>query len=354
MSKKKNWIELNSSVHSEAENGVYSAEYTLQKLLEGGLINDEQINYFQKKTLLSDFYWRTYWRRGDIVNAGGRAYLPQKVGAVVVFMHGWDGCGEIWENLPARVLTNEHNLLVLVPDVNGFLRSPFKNPDSLDFKHCSPSANMRAIEQWLNLIGIIGGRRHTPIVLVGHSMSGAALFYFNENPWKQHPIGRVALAPALLMNDALRKSFYRTLGFGIFASQKLSLEQLSNSLSPVVINQLIAGASKTVQATHKKVFKNTSKETLAFSFYAMGQAKIPSRNKSWKNFKIILGNNDRLVGLVPMLDLLAGLGFGSRQIRTVLGDHYFFSVGKNSLKFHQEGREIALEEICRMIASCRR
>jgi len=354
MTKKKNWIDYSNSVRSEIEDGVYSAEYSLHTLFTGGLITDEQINNFQKKTLLGDFYWRAYWRRGDIVNAGGRAFLPKKVGAVVVFVHGWDGCGEIWENLPARVLTNEHNLLVLVPDVNGFLRSPFKNPDKLEYKNCSPAANMRAIEQWLKLIGILGGRRHTPIVFVGHSMSGAALFYFNENPWKQYRIGRVALAPALLMNDVLRKSFYRTMGLGIFASQKLSLEQLSNSLSPMVINQLITGASKTVQATHKKVFKNTSKETLAFSFYAMGQAKIPSRNKNWKNFNIILGNGDRLVGLVPMLELLAELGFTSRQIRTVLGDHYFFSVGQNSRKFHQEGREIALEEICKMIASCRR
>jgi hypothetical protein len=213
---------------------------------------------------------------------------------------------------------------------------------------------MVAIEQWLKLIGILGGRRHIPIILVGHSMSGAALFYFREKRWKHHLIGRVALAPALLMNDLLRKSFYRTLGLGIFASQKLSLEQLTNSLSPMMINQLIAGASKSVQNTHQKVFKNTTKETLAFSFYAMGQAKLPSPNKKWKNFTVILGNSDRLVGLAPMLELLAELGFNSRQVRAIFGDHYFFSVGQNSLKHHREGREIALEEICKMVATCRR
>ena len=171
---------------------------------------------------------------------------------------------------------------------------------------------------------------------------------------EQHQIGRIALAPALLMNDLLRKSFYRTLGLGIFASQRLSLEQLTNSLSPMMINQLIAGASKSVQTTHQKVFKNTAKETLAFSFYAMGQAKLPSRNKSWNNFTVILGNSDRLVGLVPMLDLLSELGFNSRQVRAVFGDHYFFSVGQNSRKHHHEGREIAVEEICKMIATSRR
>jgi pimeloyl-ACP methyl ester carboxylesterase len=352
--KTKSWLGMNTSVRREANKGVYSAEYTLKKLVHDELINTDQLIYFQKKTSLGDFYWRAYWRRGDVVKAGGREKLLQKVGAVVIFLHGWDGCGEIWEKLPARVLNEEPNILVLVPDVNGFFRSPFNNPDKLAFKHCTPVASMRAVEQWLKIIGILGGRRHVPIVLVGHSMSGAALFYFSEISWKQHPLGRVALAPALLMNDLLRKSFYRTLGFGIFASQKLSLEQLTNSLSPIVINQLITGASKVVQATHHKVFKHTTKKTLAFSFYAMGKAKLPPRNKGWKKFKVILGNNDRLVGLTPMLDLLAGLGFGSRQVRAVFGDHYFFSVGQNSRKHHHEGREIALEEICKMVATCRR
>lgn len=352
MPKRKSWLEVKSPVRSEAEKGVYSAVYTLKKLVKSGSLDNEQFIYFQNKTLLGDFFWRTFWRRGDIVKAGGRVQLLHKVRAVVVFLHGWDGCGEIWENLPARLLNSEQNLLVLVPDVNGFYRSPFSYTDNLESKQCTPAASMRAIEQWLKLIGILGGRRHIPIVLVGHSMSGASLFYFNEKLWKRHSIGRVALAPALLMNDLLRKSFYRTLGLGIFASQKLSLEQLTNSLSPLMINQLIAGASRSVQITHQKVFKNTTKETLAFSFYAMGQAKLPSPYKSWNNFTVILGNNDRLVGLAPMLELLAGMGFNSRQVRAVFGDHYFFSVGQSSRKHHHEGREIALEEICKMVTTC--
>jgi len=351
---KKKWIDISSPVRSEAENSVYSAAFTIKELVKGGVITDQQFKKFQKKTFLRDLYWRAYWRRGDLIAAGGRAQLPQKVDAIVVLMHGWDGSGEIWENIPARVLNNEHNLLVLVPDLNGFLRSPFKDPDQIEFKQCNPSADMRAIELWLELLGILGGRRYTPVVFVGHSMSGAALFYFGEKRWQQHRIGRVALAPALLMNDGLRKSFYRALGIGIFATQKLSLEQLSNSLSPRVINQLISGASKSVQSTHKKVFKATAKETLAYTFYAMGRARLPAHKNKWQDIKVILGHEDRLVGLTSMLALLVELGIGSRQMRVVLGDHYFFSVGQHSRNLHQESREIALEEICKMVKACRR
>ena len=353
MAKKKQWIDISSQVRAEVEPGVYSASYTMRKMVKGGVISAQEFKKFQKKTLLDNLYWRAYWRRWDVIAAGGRTHLPRKVGAVVVFMHGWDGSGEIWENLPARVLGKEQNLLILVPDVNGFLRSPFQQPDEFGFKHCTPAADMRAIELWLELIGIFGGRRHTPVVFVGHSMSGAALFYLNKNRWQQHRIGRVALAPALLMNDALRKSFYRTLGLGIFASQKLSLEQITNKLSPVIINQLISGASKSVQATHKRVFKATAKETLSYTFYAMGRVKQPRHGKKWEDFMVILGHDDRLVGILPMLTLLAKFGFGSRQIRAVLGDHYFFSVGQHSRGLHQESREITLEEICRMVKACR-
>jgi hypothetical protein len=213
---------------------------------------------------------------------------------------------------------------------------------------------MAAVEDWLSLLGILGGRRHTPVVFVGHSMSGAALFYLKESRWANHKIGRVALAPALLMNDLLRKGFYRAMGLGIFASQKLQLEQISDSISPVVVNQLISGASKGVQATHEKVFKNTDKHTLSSTFYAMGRAKQPKRSKQWGDFKVLLGHDDRLVGLNPMLELLVEMGLTSRQVRVLLGDHYFFSVGRHSRALHQEGREITLEEIIRMVRACRR
>jgi hypothetical protein len=209
-------------------------------------------------------------------------------------------------------------------------------------------------EHWLQTLGILGGRRHVPIVFVGHSMSGAALFYFREGRWSQQRVARCALAPALLMNDLLRKGFYRTLGAGIWAGARLQLERFSEMVSPLVINQLISGASKAVQAEHERIFKVTDQATLASTFYAMGQAKCPARKVKWDLFKVLLGHSDRLVGLDPMLELLTELRFRSRQIRVVLGDHYFFSVGQHSRRLHSEGREIALEEIRALVKECRR
>ncbi len=352
--KSRSWIELGSPVRAEPEKGVYSATYSLAELAKRKIVKPEKFKAFQSKTQLSDFYWRSFWTRGDIVSAGGRRELPRKSSAVVVFLHGWDGSHAIWENLPARLCQQERNLLILAADVNGFGRSTFKNPDNLEFVNCAPKAAMRAVEQWLQLLGVLGGRRHVPIVFIGHSMSGAALFYFSSQKWRQHTIGRCAVAPALLMNDLLRKGFYQSLGAGIWAGSSLMLEKLTEALSPAIIQQLIHGASKAVQAEHQRIFKATHKHTLAHTFFAMGQAPPPPTSSSWQNFKVLLGHSDRLVGVSPMLNLLADFGFPSRNIRVILGDHYFFSVGQHSKKQHQEGREIAFEEIQALVAQCRR
>ncbi len=352
--KKPSWIEVSSPVRSETEPGIYSAAYTLAELVDRGAMPTKKHKYFQRTTRLKDFFWRTYWSRGDIINAGGRGEFLRKNHAVVVFMHGWDGSEAIWENLPTSLCAADRNLLVLVPDVNGFGRTPFLTPDDLDFGECDPAADMHAVETWLEVLGILGGRRHVPIIFVGHSMSGAALFYFRERKWSQHTIGRCAIAPALLMNDILRKGFFSTLGVSIWAGARLLLEKFTESISPLVINQLIAGASKAVQDEHKRIFKVTHKSTLAHTFYAMGQAQRPSNRGNWERFRVLLGHSDRLVGLEPMLKLLVDLGFRSRQVRVVLGDHYFFSVGQRSRRLHSEGREIVLEEICELVNQCKR
>ncbi len=355
MTKKRlSWIEVGSPVRAEPEKGIYSAAYSLSDLAEQGALKPKKLDAFRKSTRLEDYYWRAYWSRGSIIAAGGRGEFPRKTSLVVVFMHGWDGSNAIWENLPARVCANETNVLALSPDVNGFGRSPFRKPGELGYSDCNPAADMRSVEEWLQMLGLLGGRRHVPILLVGHSMSGAALFYLDPQRWPRQLIGRCALAPALLMNDALRKGFYRTLGLGIWAGRRLSLDKLTEAVSPVIVKQLISGASKAVQAEHGRIFKRTDKSTLAHTFFAMGQAKRPPQVKDWGRFKVILGHEDRLVGLTPMLGLLTDLGFNSRQLRVVLGDHYFFSVGRHSRDLHREGREIALEEICALAAECRR
>ena len=347
---RKSWIDLSSPLKAESVAGVYSATYSLQELTQRGAIKDEAFDSFKRITKLADLSWRALWTRGAVAKAGGRENFLRKAREVIIFVHGWDGSNAIWENLPAHVCAAENDCLILAPDVNGFGGSPFAHPERLTPDQCSPQANMRALEKWLSTLKLLGARREYPTVFVGHSMGGATLFYLNERLLSGRTVGRYAVAPALLLNDLTKKSFYRTLGAGIFAGNLLALDKLQNQIAPFVINQLIAGASKAVQAEHKRIFKKTHKQTIARTFDAMGQAKKPSHGREWNRFRVILGHSDRLVGLTPMLDLLAALGFTSRQVRVALGDHYFFSVSKSSQPLHAANREIMLEDIRELVS----
>ena len=351
-SARKSWIDISPTLKAERVSGVYSASFDLNELTRRGAIKYEALESFKRVTKLENFSWRAMWTRGAVAKAGGRANFLSKARAVIIFVHGWDGSGAIWESLPAQVCAAENDCLILVPDVNGFGGSPFAHPDRLTPDQCNPQANMRALEKWLSTLKLLGARREYPTVFVGHSMGGATLFYLNERLWSGRTVGRYAVAPALLLNDITKKSFYRALGAGIFAGNILALDKLQNRIAPFIISHLIQGGSQAVLEEHKRIFKRTPKQTIARTFDAMGQAQRPKHSAEWQRFRVILGHSDRLVGIAAMLDLLASLGFTSRQVRVALGDHYFFSVSRKSQPLHRANHDIMFEDIRLLVAEC--
>jgi len=339
------------------DKGIQSLSFSLSGLQSKQLLSTRAFKNFQNKTGLRDFSWRVvYARKARRRKPHLREQLKNHQGAIV-FIHGWDGSGEIWEDLPALVCQSNPRLIALVPDVNGFGGSPFID-EVPRVKHCSPKGLMLAVELWLRLLhfGPERGRQsRRPLIFVGHSMGGAALFYKTEAGWENQPYGLCAVAPALLHNDGLRKGFYVTLGVGIGAGMQLDfLDRFKDKLAPRVVEMLIEGASRKVKGEHRRVFAKTAKGTLAQTFYALGVTEEPVQRTTWDNFRVILGHRDRLVGIAPMLELLESLGLGSDNIRVVLGDHYFFSHGKSSPREHARNREILLEEILNLYERVRR
>ena len=350
------WTTGHQSLRHEATEGVVSTTYTLNQLVQDGLIGQEEADGFGGETGLADFAWRVFWPQASLK---GREY-PEAMGqaqGVVVFMHGWDGSNVIWEQIPAMVCAANPRLVALVPDVNGFSGSPFVE-ELPPIKACDPAADMAAVERWIEILGLRSSQRATRrlrvVTLVGHSMSGAALFYLDEARWRPHEVGRVAVAPALLINDGMRKSFYKALGVGIWAgSATETLGWLKTRLAPSIVEMLIGAASQVVKAEHVRLFNTTPKGVLAQTFFAMGATPHPVKPRSWHHFQTVLGHTDRLVGVKPMLDLLEELGFTSDQVRVVFGDHYHFSVSNQSRRLHLRNREILYQEILDMHEECR-
>ena len=351
------WTEGHRYLRQESIADVASASYALSTLADRGLLTTRQLADFQEATGLADFAWRTYWHKEAREEAGSLRDLMRRAQGFVIFLHGWDGSHAIWDPPPALVCAANPRLVALAPDVNGFGGSPFLAEIPL-LEQCDPPALMQAIVHWVNLLRLRSDQRarqrRKVITFVGHSMSGAALFYLDEKEWAPHEVSRCAIAPALLINDILRKGFYKALGLGIWAGSQIGLlDRLKSRLAPSLIEQLIGKASEAVKAEHLRIFENTPKGTLAQTFFALGSIRQELLPRRWQHFRVILGHDDPLVGVSQMLYLLDDLGFASHQIQVVLGDHYLFSVSNQNRRQHLRNREIVVGTILHLHESCR-
>jgi len=327
--------------------------YTLVDLMRRGLISPRAVEDFQRETLLADVTWRVLW-----ADTAPRSEAQSVVDAlrnargVVVFIHGWAGSGEIWEDLPSMVVQRNPRLVALVPDVNGFGGTPFSTPNP-PFDKCDPPANMRAIELWLDILGIRARSRQTklrPVIFVGHSMGGATLFFLDEKFWRKGEVGRIALAPALLLNDRQRQLFYRTVGTGIrLTGVSDLLDQLVGKvIAPRFIEAVAGSGSPQVRAQHKRIFDSTPQGVIAQTFAAMGTLQASFSESKWPDFITFLAERDLLVGQKPTSDLLASLHFHPDQIKLVSGDHYFFSVDGRADQEHVQNRNHVVAHILAM------
>ncbi len=349
------WVGDFKSSRQEGQDGIVSLSFDLSTLVEKGYPGKKAFAQFKEATGLADFAWRVVYNRRFWGGPIARKEVLRRAQGFVVFIHGWGGSGEIWESLPSMVCWKNHRLVAFVLDVSGFGGSPFIEAEMPEVAQCNPEGCMRAVEKWIETMKLRGraGTRRV-FTFVGHSMGGAALFYMNDKDWAKDRHARCAIAPALLCNDTLRQGFYIGLGLGIGAGLQYSLlDKLKEKLAPWLIKELIGGASKAVKVEHLRIFEKTNKGTLAQTFYALGQAEEPHRRRQWKNFRVILGHQDRLVGVAPMLNLLEDLGFRSENIRVVLGDHYLFSASSKTRRGHGENRDILLEEILQLHEGCR-
>jgi pimeloyl-ACP methyl ester carboxylesterase len=348
------WTEGYRRPRRRERDGTCCVAYSLNELTTAGLVRPRRAARFRAETGLVEFAWEVTWATQSGTSPGEALAAAQ---GCVILIHGWDGSHAIWEQIPAQICQGNPRLLVLAPDVNGFGRSPFA--EALPpLTACDPSAAMKAVEAWVNLLGLRSSprarTRYRVFTFVGHSMGGAGTFYLDEAAWRPHEAARLAVAPALLLDDALRKEFYKALGLGIWAgSATRTLDWLKDLLAPPLIDALIGDASETVKKEHLRVFKDTPKGVLAQTFYAMGAPPRSVQPRRWRHFRVLLGHRDRLVGLAPMLLLLEKLGFTSDDVRVMLGDHYFFSVGQKSRRLHAPNRDLLVQQVLDLDQECR-
>jgi pimeloyl-ACP methyl ester carboxylesterase len=330
--------------------------HRLTHMASTGFMSPRALSGFRQVTGLADFKWRVYYHRRPAGRVLAVNRLVANAQGYVVFMHGWDGSHSIWEDLPAQVCQANPRLVCFALDVNGFGGSPFIEAESPLLELCGPRGDMLAVERWLDLLKLHRpGRQRQVFTFVGHSMSGAALFHKTTQGWEEDRYSLLALAPAMLHHDPIRQALYRALGVGIGAGQQYEfLDHFKDRLATPMMELMAHNASRAVKKEHVRIFHRTTKGAIAQTFFALGLAEETPPPRAWDNVFVMLAHKDRLVALRPTLDLLESMGLTSRNIQVVMGDHYFFSVSRQSRRLHAFNRTELLRHILRLHKERRR
>ncbi|MBI1256128.1 MAG: alpha/beta fold hydrolase [Chloroflexi bacterium] len=327
--------------------GTQIAYYRLSDLISGGFVTASEGRGLLLTSGLLDLTWQVMWADSDPTPD---EELEERIGNVqgyAIFMHGWTGNHAIWESIPGLVVTVNRRLVAISLDHNGFGDSRFAETPQLE--SCNPPADMRAVEALIDLLKIRRqpGQPNLKVInFVGHSMGGAALFYLNPINWRVGEETRLALAPALLLDDEVKRLFYTALGIGIGLVNRIHVfEVIERAIKPQVLDALTAGASGYVRQLHADQYQKTPRGTTATTFMAMGLLNNREIPRNWDAFRVVLGHRDPLVGLVPMMDMLSKLEFPAANTRVVAGTHYFFSVGPEAVFQHAQNRELVVQDI---------
>ncbi len=328
--------------------GTQVALYRMSDLVNRGFISPNEGRGFLLDANLIDFVWEVTWADSQDTPDEELESAIGEVEGYAIFMHGWTGNHTIFESIPGLVVANNPRLVAISVDHNGFGETRFVN-ETPTLEQCCPPSAMKTIEEWIDVIKIRrqpGQRDPKVINFIGHSMGGAALFYLNPLKWRVGEETRLALTPALLLDDEMKRIFFTALGIGISLVNMLRVfEFVERVIKPQVIETVCSGGSFFVRRAHALQYQQTPRGTTAATFTAMGLLQNREIPRRWDNFRVTLGHRDSLVGLVPMLDLLSSMEFPSSHVRVVAGSHYLFSVGPENVFQHAQNRELVVQDI---------
>jgi pimeloyl-ACP methyl ester carboxylesterase len=346
-----NWVAGYTRRLAGSVTNTWVAEYRLTDLMTKGYIEQEAGQQFLTESGLIDFSWQVTWPDDFEMPEEMLVDRIANTQGYVIFIHGWTGNFHIWEDLPGMTVLANRQLVAISVDHNGFGFSLFED-STPELEKCNPPAAMRTLERWVELIKIRrqpGEPRTKVLTFVGHSMGGATLFYLNPIFWRFGEVTRMALAPALLLEDESHRLFYTTLGLGIGILQSLPIFTIvERFIKPSMINTLVAGATDHVKEIHSRQYSETPRGITGATFMAMGRLSNYEIPRNFHTMRVMLGHRDALVGLLPMMDLLGKLEFPAANIHVVPGTHYMFSIGNETpmnAYQHAQNRELVVEDI---------
>src|SRR5579859_201098 len=80
------------------------AHYGLRDLAERGFIKRDSVNAMLLDSGLADFNWRMVWGEDYDTSDDELETRLSRVDGYVIFIHGWTGTYNIWEDLPDQLV----------------------------------------------------------------------------------------------------------------------------------------------------------------------------------------------------------------------------------------------------------
>ena len=184
---------------------ISRADYRLSDLEKAGLLPAAACAAFREATGYDEIGWSIFGHRtrlGALTNMSSLARATD----LVVLLHGMFCARRDWFDVAAEVCRDNAQAIALVPDLYGCGESRFDEP-RVRGEHLSQEGTALSVVRFLDLLGV----RDLPTVLVGHSLSGAALLSVRDVDLGER-VSRVAIVPIFPDDNAFARGTIRAGG----------------------------------------------------------------------------------------------------------------------------------------------
>lgn len=167
---------------------ITRADYRLSELQAAGVLSAQACDAFRIASGYDDLSWSAYGHRRRI-GAVTETSAYARAADIAVVLHGMLCTRDDWHELALTVCRDNAQAIVLVPDLFGCGESVM-GPERVTGAQLSGPGIVRAAAAWLDLLSV----RELPTVLIGHSISGAALLSVADDDLGERT-ARVAITP---------------------------------------------------------------------------------------------------------------------------------------------------------------
>jgi serine/threonine protein kinase len=264
----------------EVAPAIMRADFKLSMLEAAGTLPAAAVAKFRAATGYTELAWSLY-ARSDRLGPLSPS-LPARTSEIIVLCHGWMASREVWHNLAVALSRDNADVMVLVPDVNGFGDSRLDAPTP---EQLAPPSLSRMLMAWLGLIGL----GDLPGVVVGHSMSGLGMITADRATMGDR-LARIALTPAIFPLAPKVRFAWRVIALLIGWSARLGwLRRLLGWLM-VQPNEVTPGLSREQRAAAGREFKRANPRQLAQIANGMIDAQLAP--DSLHGVELVYGSRD--------------------------------------------------------------